>query len=277
LRSLAPRPRGGPPVTVPVELAMANWADAEDQARRTDLAFVPLGAVEVYGRHMPQGTDGIVATALCRALATRVDALIAPLIPVGYSAVLQAFPTTLNVDPEALFAYSRGIVASLLRLGVRRVLFINGHAGNVPTIDGLCRELAAPDRRFAQVDVWRFVQPLTADLLDSTEWKYGHAGEAGTSVMLHLHPELVKMERATKEAPVLPGQPLGLSAPRSYREVSPQGTVGDATLATAAKGQEIFRRTVDALEAFVRSPDFTVGPAAAGPATVAAAEAVGPG
>ncbi|MFZ0215764.1 MAG: creatininase family protein [Candidatus Dormiibacterota bacterium] len=57
----------------------------------------------------------------------------------------------------------------------------------------------------AQVDVWRFVQPLTADLLESTEWKYGHAGEAGTSVMLHLHPELVKMERATKEAPLLPG------------------------------------------------------------------------
>lgn len=254
-------------MTEAVELLTANWYDAEAQARRTDLALVPLGAVEVYGTHMPQGTDGIVATALCRSLAGRVPALVAPLIPVGYSATLQSFPTTLSVPTDALVAYSRGVVSSLLQLGARRVLLINGHAGNVQPLDGMCRELEAPDRRFAQVDIWRFIQPITGDVLDSQEWKFGHAGEAMTSVMLHLHPEYVKMDRASKEGPALPGQPLGLSYPRSYRANSPKGLLGDASLATAEKGRVILERTLSALEAFVTGPDFALAerePVAAG-------------
>lgn len=247
-----------PVVSSAIEFPTSNWADLEAQATRTDLALVPLGAVEVYGRHMPQGTDGIVALALCRRLATRVDALVAPLIPVGYSAALDAFPTTLSVPQEALGAYTRGVVDSLLGLGVRRILFVNGHAGNVPVIDALSHDLTGPGRRFAQIDIWRFVQPLCEDLLDSEEWKFGHAGETMTSVMLHLHPEYVRMDRATKEDPSTPGRPLGLSAPRSYREYVPAGLLGDATLATAEKGKAIVSRTVDALERFVASPEFAI-------------------
>lgn len=254
-----PRMHKGIPVMASVtEFPTSNWVDLEARARRTDLALVPLGAVEVYGPHMPQGTDGIVALALCRQLATRIDALIAPLIPVGYSAALDAFPSTLSVPPEALAAYTRGIVDSLLKLGVRRVLFVNGHAGNVPVIDALSHDRAQPGRRFAQIDVWRFVQPLCEDLLGSERWKFGHAGETMTSVMLHLYPEYVQMDRATKSEPAGPGRPLGLSGPRSYREYVPTGLLGDATLATAEKGEKIVGRVVDALEEFVRSPEFAV-------------------
>lgn len=253
------------------EFPTSNWVDLEARAQRTDLALVPLGAVEVYGPHLPQGTDGIVALALCRQLGTRIDALIAPLIPVGYSAALDAFPTTLSVPPEALAAYTRGIVDSLLKLGVRRVLFINGHAGNVPLIDALSHDLARPGRRFAQLDVWRFVQPLCADLLGSEEWKFGHAGETMTSVMLHLHPEYVRMDRATKGDPATPGRPLGLSGPRNYREYVPTGLLGDATLATAEKGREIVGRILDAVEEFVRSPEFAVEDDLIGPGSEPAA------
>lgn len=241
------------------EFPTSNWLDLETGAKATDLALIPLGAVEVYGRHMPEGTDGIVAQALCRLLAERVDALVGPLVPVGYSAALDAFPTTLSVPPEALVGYVRGIVESLLKLGLRRILFINGHAGNVQPIDAMIRGYLIPERRFAQVDVWRFVQPLCGDLLDSKEWKFGHAGETMTSVMLHLHPEYVRMERATKEDRAGTDQPLGLTWPRSYREYVPTGLLGDATLATAAKGEQIINVTVDALESFVRSPEFSLG------------------
>jgi creatinine amidohydrolase len=244
------------------ELLTASWVDVDEAMRRTDLALVPVGAVEVYGPHMPQGTDGIVAVDLCRSLAERVDAVVAPLIPVGYSASLASFPGTLSVAPGALAEYCRGVVASLLAFGARRVLFVNGHAGNVEPIDVLCRELSAPGHRFAQVDIWRYIQPLTAEVLDSVDAKFGHAGEAMTSVMLHLHPELVRMERAGRHAAPA-AVPLGLSYPRSYRELAPEGLLGDASIASAAKGRRIVEAAVDALERFVRSAPFTLEPAAA--------------
>jgi creatinine amidohydrolase len=240
------------------ELLTTNWVDVEAAASRTDIALIPLGAVEVYGPHMPQGTDGIVATALCRQLAARVDCLVAPLIPVGYSAMLASFPGTLSVPPAALVEYCRGVVESLFAFGIRRVLFVNGHAGNVQPIDVLCRDLSAPDRKFAQVDIWRYIQPFTADILDSTEVKFGHAGEAMTSVMLYLHPEYVRMERASKQAMAVAASPLGLSFPRSYREMAPDGLLGDAAIASAEKGKRIVDATVDELERFVRSEDFSL-------------------
>jgi creatinine amidohydrolase len=238
------------------ELLTANWQDVEDRMRTTDIALVPVGAVEVYGRHMPQGTDGIVATALCRELSRRVDCVVTPLIPVGCSASLASFPGTLHVPPAALSAYLDGVVNSLLQFGVRRVLFVNGHAGNVQPIDEICRERSGPGRRFAQVDIWRYIQPLTGEMLDSVEYKFGHAGEAMTSVMLRLHPEHVVMDRAGKGSPALAAAPLGLSSPRSYRDVAPDGLLGDAGAATAEKGRRILAATLDALERFVRSPEF---------------------
>jgi creatinine amidohydrolase len=241
------------------EIADISWVDFDERARQTEVGLVPAGAVEVYGPHMPQGTDGIVALALCRSVAERIGCLVAPLVPVGWSESLASFPGTLSVSPAAVQEYCRGIAQSLVRWGVNKILFVNGHLGNVGAIDQICLELddAEAGRRLAQVDVWRFMQPFTADLLDSREWKFGHAGEAMTAVMLHLRPELVDMRRATRAAPAFEPDSLGLSRPYRYRDLAPEGLLGDATLATPEKGRLIFERTVDALVQFIASPRFT--------------------
>lgn len=228
-------------------LQTMSWRQVEERLRETDLALVPIGAVEVYGPHMPQGTDGIVASAACEELARRVDCLVTPLIPVGYSAKILGFPGTLTVPPDAVGAYVRGITESLQRFGVRRVLFVSGHAGNVQPVDVVCQNLASPEFRLTQVDIWRFLQPLTRDLVESPAFRFGHAGEVMTSVMLHLHPEYVDMTRATAWMPETEPEP-GVSSPRPYRELAPEGLLGDATLATAEKGRRIFELLVDGLE-----------------------------
>jgi creatinine amidohydrolase len=69
-----------------------NWVDFDALRAETDLALIPLGAVEVYGPHLPLGADGIATTALAARVAERVPAFVAPLIPVGYSAALDDFP-----------------------------------------------------------------------------------------------------------------------------------------------------------------------------------------
>jgi len=232
-----------------VNIAEASWVDIEERVRHNPCALVPVGAVEVYGPHLPQGTDGIVAAAVCERAAARAGCLAAPLVPVGWSEGLASFPGTLSVRPDVLRGYCDGLVTSLFPWGVRSILFVNGHLGNVPCLQELTLTYDRPDegRRVAQIDLWRFIQPFTADLLRSPSWKFGHAGEAMTAAMLYLRPELVRMERAGRFLPDSAGPPLGVHVQRRYRDQAPEGFLGDATLGSAEVGREIVHRCVEHL------------------------------
>ena len=237
------------------ELAYMTWLEIDRLRQETDLAILPSGAVEVYGRHLPTGSDGIVALALARGLAQRVQAGIAPLVPVGESKALNAFPGTLWVSAESLKAYMGDIARSLIHWGFRRLLFINSHAGNVAPIGQLAMALQEEHGVIcAQVDTWRFIQPFTQDLWMS-ETPHGHASEAGTSVLLHVAPELVKMAEAARTSPPDNAFPEFIRY-RPYTEYTDTGTVGDGTGGTPEKGAETLRRVVDRLVAFVESDAF---------------------
>jgi creatinine amidohydrolase len=234
-----------------------TWVDFDALRRETDLVLIPLGAVEVYGPHLPMGADGIAALALAKGVAERVPAFVAPLIPVGFSHSLAEFPGTLTVRPQALLAYTRDVAESFIHWGCRRLLFVNGHAGNVPYLNELALELEATHRvRCAQIDWWRFIQPLVTDLVESDLLPHGHAGEFGTSVMLHLAPELVHIERAVRTEPAQRDDYPDVMRPRSYRAQTETGVLGDATKGTADKGAEVMRRAIERVVAFVLSESF---------------------
>ncbi|MDR7543251.1 MAG: creatininase family protein [Armatimonadota bacterium] len=237
-------------------IAEMSWTDVAAAARITDLCLLPVGAVEAYGPHLPQGSDGLVAERLAREAADVVSCLVAPLVPVGFSHSLQEFPGTLSVPTAALRAYLAGIAESLLALGVRRLVFVNGHAGNVAVIADLVEDLKRghPGCRFAQVDLWRFLIPHAATLMESV-LPQGHAAETNTSVLLALAPHLVRMERAVSNPPEADRFPEILHY-RSYRDRAPDAVLGDATRGTAEKGREVMRRGVARLVEFLRSPDF---------------------
>lgn len=240
------------------DISQLSWTEFEAQAGQTEVGLLPVGAVEVYGPHLPQGTDGIVAYDLCRIVSEQIGCLMAPLVPIGWSESLASFPGTLSVSPDAVKLYCRGVAESLIANGLLNVLIVNSHLGNVPVLDHLCHDLHRqyPASRVAQIDVWRFIQPLTGTMLDSKDWKFGHAGEAMTSVMLYLHPDLVDMNRAARAAPALPAPALGLSYPYSYRELAPKGLLGDATLATAEKGRLIIEAAAAKMVQFIQGPEF---------------------
>ncbi|MDR7420405.1 MAG: creatininase family protein [Armatimonadota bacterium] len=237
-------------------IAEMSWPDVAAAARATDLCLLPVGAVEAYGPHLPQGSDGLVAERLAHEVAEQVSCLVAPLVPVGFSHSLQEFPGTLSVPTAALRAYLAGIAESVLGLGVRRVVFINGHAGNVAVIADLVEELKRryPGSRFAQVDLWRYLIPHAAPVMEST-WPQGHAAETNTSVLLALAPHLVRMDRAVSNPPG-PNRFPEILQYRSYRELAPDAVLGDATKGTAEKGRETMRRGVARLVEFLRSPEF---------------------
>ena len=139
-----------------MEARFLTSSDYAALVKETDLALVPLGAVEVYGPHLPMGADGIATEALAKRVAAEVPAIIAPLIPIGMSQSLSTHPGTLWVDRTALYAYVSGVARSLILNGSRRILFLNGHAGNVQTVADVCAaleaEFRAEDVRCAQID-----------------------------------------------------------------------------------------------------------------------------
>ncbi|HOX31484.1 MAG TPA: creatininase family protein [Spirochaetales bacterium] len=237
-----------------MNIAEMSWQQAREAFGKTDLAIIPTGAVEVYGPHLPLGADGIVAQALARALAERVEAVVAPLVPVGDSRSLLSFPGTLTVSPAAFRGYIGDLAASLARWGIRRLLFVNGHAGNVAPVADLGLELAPRGLRVAQVDYWRAIATMAPEVLDTGAMANRHAGEIGTSILLALRPDLVDMSRA---ASVVPRPTLASEYPEvalsdiSFAQITDLGMTGDATTATAEKGRIMIARLVDKLASFV--------------------------
>ncbi|WP_346034804.1 mycofactocin biosynthesis peptidyl-dipeptidase MftE [Dietzia natronolimnaea] len=199
------------------------------------LAVLPLGATEQHGAHLPTQTDTLLATATADALAA-AGVLVLPALAYGASGEHQSFPGTVSTGTDAL-------AQTLIELGrsvstwAARFVVVNGHGGN---LDALRR--AVPLLRHEGRDAAWLPCRTSVDPADT------HAGHAETSLMLHLHPDLVRMDRAA------PGctRPLAEILP-SLRDggvaaVSPSGVLGDPTTATASDG----RRLWDELLADVR-------------------------
>lgn len=234
-------------------IAEVPWTSIAGSVAEGLPVLLPVGASEVYGPHIPNGTDGLAAIAPCRAAAQLSPALITPLVPVGCSGHLVGFPGTLSVSSKVLKGYVEGVIESLVTHGASNFVVVNGHAGNVSILIELLYE--AKTRygiRAAHIDLWRFIQPLSADIVESVDYPYGHGAGAITSVMLHLHPELMDTERAVRTS-TTPSAFPEINTIRNYCEVADTGVIGDATLGSAEKARIIFERAVERLAAYLKS------------------------
>jgi len=209
-----------------------------DLAGRGAVLAVPIGATEQHGPHLPLDTDTTIAIELCHRLAERVPGvLVAPAIPYGSSGEHADFGGTLSIGQQAL----RTVLVELVRSADRfaGTVFVNGHGGNLRPLTEAVRQLRAEGR---QVLAWSPAGP--AD--DS------HAGRTETSVMLHLRPADVAMDRAEPGAAEPIGDLIDTLTLHGVAAVSPNGVLGDPTGATAAEGERILDRWTADLTARVR-------------------------
>ena len=231
-------------------MELMSWTDFDQMRSSTDLSIIPVGATEVYGPHLPLGSDGLVAQKVAEMLAEKCGAIVAPLVPVGYSRKLSDFPGTLWVKGQVLAEYLRGICIGLIEWGLRRLLFINGHLGNVGPISELAEDIQITlGVRCAQVDWWRFVQEVSRDIVE-TSHPFGHAGEVCTSVLMYLYPDLVDMNKASTDKGPKDLYLDVIKYPR-HRELTASGVIGDPTKASVEKGRIIVSRALDRLVGFV--------------------------
>jgi GTP cyclohydrolase II len=234
-------------------LARAVWPDLA--MARPRAAIVPLGATEQHGPHLPFATDTLIADALAVRLAARLESAVAlPALPAGCSPEHMGFPGTLDVSAATLVSWLTDVLRSLARHGVARAVVFSAHGGNTHALRAAAAALRAAVPAIA-VDVLADLDGLT-ERLQAEAARFGitaeaaghHAGEIETSIMLALHPELVRLEAAASGYVAPTADPQSLFYP-DLRRTAPTGTVGDPRAASAVRGARYVAAWVDALEA----------------------------
>jgi creatinine amidohydrolase len=245
---------------------VTDWLSlTTEEFSRARIAVLPVAAVEQHGPHLPVGTDTYIAEAYL----ARVRALLPENSPVAFLPVQQvgasdehrAFTGTLTLSPEtALHAFIE-IGESVHRAGMNKLVIINSHGGNIALIDLAARQLRVRHSMVAVHTSWgRFGYP--DGLFGEAEHTHGiHGGDIETSIMLAAYPDLVRRDEIANFVPATVAMERAYAHLRAdfpvgfgwmTQDLHASGAVGDASLATAAKGEAALEHGARALVQLLR-------------------------
>ena len=241
-------------------LAELTWPEAERRLGEVDTALLPVGAIEQHGPHLPLDTDAWDADYLCREVARRCSEpqpLVLPLIPYGVSYHHEEFAGTISVNPDTLahFVYEVGMSAA--GHGVTKLVIVNGHGGNVPSLKFAAQMINRDAHIFTCVDSGE-TSDVDVERIAETRGDV-HAGEVETSTSLATRPELVDLDSARRFAPKFYSRYLDFSSEYALEwyahtgRISSSGVLGDPTRASPEKGRRMWEVMVQHLVAFVET------------------------
>jgi creatinine amidohydrolase len=226
---------------------------AREAIAAAEVALLPTGATEQHGPALPLSTDFRAAEAVAGAL-DRDDALLLPTVPVGVSEHHRQFDGTLWVTPETFEDYVGEVVASLADHGVRKVVFVNGHGGNVDALTRAARRLRQREVAYAAPwNWWSNLEGLTEELFGVEG--IGHADAVETSMVYAVAADLVREDAlAAAEAGAADSwgkRVHGAEVGFDTADFSESGAVGTPTAGTPEAGKRLFDRAVSELDALV--------------------------
>ncbi len=239
------------------------WSDmTADEFRQLDgkntIAVLPVGAIEQHGSHLPVSVDRDIVDEVIRRTVPRLGdlpVLFLPSMPIGKSNEHLYFPGTLSFSAQTLIHIGMEIGESVARAGVGKLLFFNGHGGNVSVLDIVARDLRLEHDLITAYCSW-FSLFDSSDLLDPDEYRHGlHAGESETSVMLACRKELVAKDKARNfvSSGESWAQQFDYIGPGggavklgwSIDDLNLEGACGNAASASTEKGEILLERAVE--------------------------------
>jgi creatinine amidohydrolase len=233
-----------------VLLHETSWTEAKEYFERDDIAIIPVGSNEQHGPQNPLGTDHLIAKALAEETAKRTGVLCVQVIPFGVSSHHKQFWGTISIKPETLQKYVEDVCLSLNYYGVRKIVIVNGHGGNLNALTDLARKLREKGIFISIFQWWPAASKLLPDLFKPEERRHACAEE--TSMNLALHPEIVNMNKAVDEMPRESTlQAEGVTLPFDTVDYTSSGVFGKATTASADKGKKLFEAVVKELSRHV--------------------------
>lgn len=174
------------------ELSNMSWMDAEEKFKKTKLALIPTGSVEQHGPHLGLGADWIQAWTIADRVGKKCGALVLPVMPYGVSPHHDDFPGVMTLKFSTFQQVIFEILSSLNKYGINKVIFVNGHGGNVGALSEAAREAREKYGMLCAITQWWDI--LSRPILGQPVM--AHAGYAETAFMLASRPEAVKMELA---------------------------------------------------------------------------------
>ncbi len=269
-----------------VRLSSVAWAAKTRTEIQTagnasgSVVVVPVGSIEQHGHHLPVATDTLLADAVAHLGAERagdgtaesgddgngtdgVPVLVTPPVWTGFSPHHLSLGGTISLELDDLLDALADVADTALENGFDGICFVNGHGGNASAIDNAVSVVGTehPDVEVTGLTYFQLADSFVDEIRESEVGGMAHGGEFETSLMRHLHPELVKMEDADAEyldepydrgtQDLLVGGTL--STYRPFEEYSESGAIGDPSLATAEKGAELFDRLGDELADVLRN------------------------
>jgi creatinine amidohydrolase len=176
------------------ELERINWMELREWVpARIETVLLPLGTLEPHGV-TANGADIVAPVAIARAIAPRVNAMIAPVIPYGFTGAMDAYPGAFTVPEDAYRAYVRAVLEGLARNGFRNVILINGHGGGqTALLSALAQDVGRATRtRMLVVNWWAYASDVTQQVFGEDG---GHAGDNETAFVMAIDPSLVHPAR----------------------------------------------------------------------------------
>ena len=194
-----------------VRIEEMTWVEYADRIGKGGVVvFVPVGSLEQHGPHLPMHCDEVIPRALSELVARQIDGIVTPSIAFGYKSQPRSgggnhLSGTISVDAEVVIGQVRDVIFELARHGVRQIVMMDGHYENTMFItEGIDLALrwlrfdGVRDMKVLRIGYYEFTSEETIRKVwpdGFPGWPLEHAGVMETSVMLHLHPELVHMDR----------------------------------------------------------------------------------
>src|SRR5580704_17600681 len=264
-------PQSGTPMTLPKRNWMdMTWQDVAGAGADTArwIAVLPLAAVEQHGPHLPLGVDTYIADAYLarveKILPEELPVSFLPVQRIGVSAEHLSFPGTLTLSATTAIAAWTELGESLARAGVRKLVLVTSHGGNVAAMEIVARDLRTRLGMLAVTVGWhRFGYP--DGTFSDDEKKHGiHGGDVETSLMLAAQPGTVRMGKAPNATPATIAMArefkwLGAYRPAGFawmtQDLNATGAIGDATQASAEKGVAALKRGAEAFVELLHEVD----------------------